>query len=139
MGKQRKRQKSPQEEPDEGSSIQKTTEGPDESQKGPPRDSTPLEGESSPRCSASPNLARLSIADILGNVSKCWEIEVSTHLPLHLEWCHECNRFVQHVADCCKGGLDSFIKIQKDHWIKELDNVFLNAFDDGYNKAMDKN
>ena len=87
----------------------------------------------------SPKLACFSIANILGNVGKCWEIEVSTHLPLHLEQCHKCNRFVQHITDCCKGSLDSFVKIQKDHWIKELDNVFLNVFNNGYDKAMNKN
>jgi hypothetical protein len=138
MGRQRNRGNPPPDEPDEGSETRNPTRGPDESRKGPLRGTTPHEGESSPRRSASPNLAQMNVADILGNVGRRWEIEANTHMPLHLERCLECNRFVQHIADCSKGGLDQIIKVQRDHWIRELDNVFQNAYDDGYDRAMEK-
>jgi hypothetical protein len=132
------RGKTPPDEPDEDSGSRRHTRGRDESRKEPLRGSMPPEGKSSLRCSVSTNLACLSIADILGNVRRCWEVEASTHMPLHLEQCHECNRFVQHVADCSKGGLDQLIKVQRDHWIKELEDESQNVYDDGYDRAMEE-
>jgi hypothetical protein len=138
MGKQRNRGNPPPDEPDGGSRLRKLTSGPDDSRKGPLRGSTPPESESSSRRPASSQLARLNVADILGNVGRRWEIEANTHLPLHLERCLECNRFVQHIADCSKGGLDQLIKVQRDHWIKELEDEFQRVYDDGYDKAMEE-
>ena len=96
------------------------------------------EGESSPRCPASPDLARFSVAKMLVKTGKRWEIDATMHLPLHLEWCSECNRFVKHVVDCCQSGFESLIKTQKDHWMEELHHIALNAYDDGYDVAKKK-
>jgi len=112
--------------------------GPDESRKGPSRQRSPSEDEDNHRRPASPKPVGRTIADILGNITRKWEIEVQTHLPLHLDNCEECSRFVQHVVDYSKGGLDGFVDLQRRHWIDELDRMFQSAHDDGYDKAAAK-
>ena len=139
MAKNRKNKKKPNKEPDEGSTNPRTARGPDESRKGPRKDSKPLQSDSSSlRQSPSPDLSAMRVDDILRSVRRRWEIQQRLHLPLHLDGCMDCKCFAYHVADCCRGGLEQFNQIQRNHWIQELEHELDCVYEEGYDKARDK-
>jgi septal ring factor EnvC (AmiA/AmiB activator) len=82
--------------------------------------------------------AHLDVATILSGVLPEWEVEETTHIPMHMKNCEDCVHFALHVASQTRGGASEIlIEKQKRHWRKVLERDFKKVREDG-RKLADK-
>jgi hypothetical protein len=82
--------------------------------------------------------AHLDVATILSGVLPEWEVEETTHIPMHMKNCEDCIHFALHVASQTRGSTSEIlIEKQKRHWCKVLEKDFKKAREDG-RKLTDK-
>ncbi|KAF8701257.1 hypothetical protein AX14_000491 [Amanita brunnescens Koide BX004] len=75
---------------------------------------------------------------ILSSVLPEWEVQETTHIPMHMKNCEDCVQFALHVASQTRGGASEIlIEKQKRHWRKVLEREFRKAREEG-RKLTDK-
>lgn len=74
---------------------------------------------------------QLNAAAILSHVLPEWEIEETTHIPIHRGNCKDCIQFALHVTSQAQGSASNIlIDKQRRHWCKVLEGEFSERLDE---------
>ena len=79
----------------------------------------------------------INAAAIFSRVLPEWEIEETTHIPIHMTRCQDCALFASHVASQAQGGaLEILNDKQRRHWRQMLEEEFRKVQDESFQQGL---